>query len=62
MIKSNQLTKYVKLNNENKYNCNGSSCSCKFLNNRSIYDQQQILKFNQNLYQENYSYNLRKKF
>jgi|688.fasta_scaffold1568103_2 hypothetical protein len=53
---------YTTLNNENNYKCDGSTCSCKFLNNRTSYDQQQILKFRQNMFMENYNYNLRKKF
>ncbi len=32
---------YDKLKNETQYKCDGSSCSCRFLKNRSNYDQMQ---------------------
>ena len=35
------------LNNENKYTCSGSNCSCKYLVNRTSYDMDQYKYFSQ---------------
>lgn len=45
-------TLYDKLKNESHYKCDGSSCSCKFLKNRSNYDQMQyeIYEMGQKVY------------
>lgn len=36
---------FSKLIDETNYNCEGSGCSCKYLHDRSTYDQQQYSKF-----------------
>jgi len=46
---------FADLKNENNYNCQGSCCSCKYLNNRSPFDIQQITNSNQVLQNTNYS-------
>ena len=45
---------FVELKNENNYNCQGSGCSCKYLNNRSPFDIQQITNLNQVLENTDY--------
>lgn len=36
---------FTTLSNETKYDCNGTGCTCKFLHDRSQYDNQQYLQF-----------------
>ena len=38
---------FSKLNNENNYSCAGSGCTCKFLKDRTQYDKQQYLQYQQ---------------
>ena len=52
---------FSKLKDETSYKCNGSHCSCKFLNDRSQYDQTQYLQF-QGKNNINYEQNMFKSF
>jgi hypothetical protein len=45
---------FANLKEENNYNCQGSCCTCKYLNNRSPFDNQQIINSNQVLQNTHY--------
>lgn len=45
---------FSNLKDENNYNCQGSCCTCKYLNNRSQFDVQQITHSNQVLQNSDY--------
>lgn len=36
---------FADLKNETAYTCSGSKCTCKYLNNRSQYDKNQFLMY-----------------
>jgi hypothetical protein len=39
--------KFADLQNEDNYKCSGSGCTCKYLNNRTQYDRNQFVAYNQ---------------
>jgi hypothetical protein len=39
---------FADLKNEDDYACSGSGCTCKYLNNRTQYDRNQFVLYNQN--------------
>jgi hypothetical protein len=38
---------FATLKNKNHYNCSGTCCTCRYLNSRTDFDQQQYLRFQQ---------------
>ena len=45
---------FSELKTENNYNCQGSCCTCKYLNNRSPFDVNQIVNTDKVLHNTDY--------